>query len=581
MASGARAETLEAPIGWAGPDSGGKPVYHNVPPTVRLRELLALEKEDLWVAVVYSVVIGLLTLAMPVATQSLVNTVAFGNLLQPLVVLTFLVLVGLALSTVLQSLRIYVVEMIQRRVFVRIASTVTRRLLAAKPEIFDKYHGPELVNRFFDVVTLQKSGAMLLIDGLSVAMQTFIGMVLLALYHPWLLAFDILLLGVILFVLFPLGRGAATTAIQESKAKYALAAWLEEVARFPIAFKTASGTLYAAERADELVGGYLDRRSTHFRILMRQIAGSLGLQAFALAGLLGVGGWLVIERQLTLGQLIAAELVVALIVNGVSKLGKHLELFYDLVAAIDKLGYLTDLPVETTEGEDLPPTGRGAAVELRGLTYRYPGRGPLLESVDLAVSPGERVGIRADRGRGKSTLFALLSALRAPDSGVIRVDGMDLRELNKTALRSRVAFLDDTEVFDGSLLDNLRLGPGASSADARRSLEAVGLLDDVSALPEGLETHLSTGGAPLSPRQAKRLMFARALLAAPRLLLVDELLDGMGELREEGGLLDAVFSRETPWTLMVVSSNETVLSRCDRVYALENGTLRLSEGEGR
>ena len=330
------AGSLADPLGTP-PASQQKTVYHNAPPTARLRELLTLEREDLTVAIVYSVVIGLLTLAMPVATQSLVNTVAFGNLLQPLVVLTILVLIGLTLSTVLQALRIYVVEIVQRRVFVRISSTVTQRILAAKPEVFDRYHGPELVNRFFDVVTLQKSGAMLLIDGMSVAMQTIIGMILLALYHPWLLAFDIFLLGIILFVLFPLGRGATATAIEESKAKYSLQAWLEEIARFPSAFRAGTGVLYAADRANTLVQGYLDRRRSHFRILMRQIVGSLGLQAIALAGLLGVGGWLVIERQLTLGQLIAAELVVALIVTGFSKLGKHLELLYDLLAAIDKV----------------------------------------------------------------------------------------------------------------------------------------------------------------------------------------------------------------------------------------------------
>ena len=108
------------------------PVYHNVPPSSRLRGLLALESEDLWIAVIYSLVIGLLTLAVPVATQSLVNTVAFGNLLQPLIVLALLVLLGLSLSTVLQSLRIYVVELVQRRVFVRISSTVTKRIVSAR-----------------------------------------------------------------------------------------------------------------------------------------------------------------------------------------------------------------------------------------------------------------------------------------------------------------------------------------------------------------------------------------------------------------------------------------------------------------
>ena len=259
-----QAVPLGTPIAEPGPGQEPEPAYHNVPPLTRLRALLALEKEDLWIAIVYSLAIGVLTLAVPVATQSLVNTVAFGNLLQPLVVLAFLVFAGLSLSTLLQSLRIYVVELVQRRVFVRISSTVTKRLVSARPEVFDRYHGPELVNRFFDVVTLQKSGAMLLIDGMSVAMQTIIGMLLLAGDHPWLLAFDLLLLVIIMIVLLPVGRGAVTTAIKESKSKYAVAAWLEEMARFPATFRTATGTQYALERANDLVYGYLTSANVTF-----------------------------------------------------------------------------------------------------------------------------------------------------------------------------------------------------------------------------------------------------------------------------------------------------------------------------
>ena len=180
---------------------------------------------------IYSVAIGLLSLVVSVAVQSLVNTVAFGNLLQPLFVLTLVVLAGLGFSGVLQGLRTFVVELLQRRIFVRISSDVVHKLLRAKVEAFDGHHGPELVNRFLEVVTVQKSGALLLIDGLSILMQTSIGMILLAVYHPWLLAFDVLLFLAILVVLFPMGRGAVATSILESKAKYELVAWLEEIAR--------------------------------------------------------------------------------------------------------------------------------------------------------------------------------------------------------------------------------------------------------------------------------------------------------------------------------------------------------------
>lgn len=288
-------------------------------PLSRLLEWLHTERRDLWVAVIYSAAVGLLSLVVPVATQAVVNTIAFGTLLQPLVYLTLAVLLALGTSALLQAMRFWVVELIQCRMLVRVASTVVDRLLRARIEAFDREHGPELVNRFFDVVTVQKSAASLLVEGLSIFMQTVIGMILLGIYHPWLLAFDALLVGAIAMVLGPMGRGAIRTSIEESKAKYSLVAWLEEIARHPVTFKSERGSRYALDRANGLVSRYLKERARHFRILMRQKAGFLTLQAIASSLLLGVGGWLVIHRQLTLGQLVAAELIVSLVVSGFSK----------------------------------------------------------------------------------------------------------------------------------------------------------------------------------------------------------------------------------------------------------------------
>jgi len=319
-------------------------------PLARLRAMLSGERRTLWVAVVYSIVIGLLTLVLPVAVQSLVNTVAFASALQPLVVLTLFVLLALAFSTVMNWSRAGVVEIVQRSIFARVATDVTWRLVRVRAEAFDRYYGPELVNRFFDTVTVQKSAALLLIDGLSIVMQTVIGMVLLAVYHPWLLAFDLLLIVAMVIIVFALGHGAITTSIRESKAKYELEAWLEQIAAHLVTFKSAGGAEYAVHRSQRLLEDYLTYRDTHFKILIRQIVGSFALQATASAALLGIGGWLVINRQLTLGQLVAAELLVSAMLSAFTKFGKQLEVFYDLCAAIDKLGALIDLPLERSGG---------------------------------------------------------------------------------------------------------------------------------------------------------------------------------------------------------------------------------------
>lgn len=548
--------------------------HGHVRPFTRLTALLAAEKTDLLVALTYSVVIGLLSLVVPVAIQSLVNTIAFGTLVQPLVVLTILVLAALGFSTVLQALRLGVVEMIQRRVFVRIASGLVKRLLRVSSDAFDRQHGPELVNRFFETMTVQKSAALLLIDGLSIAMQTLVGMALLALYHPYLLVFDLFLLVALALLLFVPGRRAVATSIQESVAKYAVAAWLEEVARHLPTFKSGQGGEYAVQRTDLLLRRYLEERSQHFRILLRQVVGFLVLQAFASAVVLGGGGWLVMQRQLTLGQLVAAELIVTLVVSGLAKFGKHLETWYDLLAAMDKLGHLADLPVEKEGHELLPASAAPAALRLEEASYRYETSAPVLDGISWHVPARARVGLRGTTGAGKSTLLDLIYGTRGAQSGAIAIDEIDYRDLRLAPLRSQVALVRSTETFHGTIEENVRLGnESVTSTDVRHALIITGLWPEVMALPDGLRTELSTDGRPLSHGQAIRLAIARAIAARPRLLLLDECLDQVENVDEHARLLDALFDREAPWTLILASSRSELLRRCDRVDSLRDGRI--------
>lgn len=544
-------------------------------PLRRLRALLAAERKDLWVVVTYSIAVGLLSLVVPVAVQSLVNTVAFGSLLQPLVVLTVAVLAALGFSAVLNGFRVFVIEIIQRRIYARVAGDVAYRLLRVKAEAFDRHHGPEMVNRFFDVVTVQKSAALLLMDGLSLLMQTLLGMTLLALYHPFLLAFDLFLILAISVIIFGLGRGAVHSAILESKAKYATAAWLEEMAALTRTFKSGGSSRFAMDRADRLARDYLGYRQKHFRIFMRQVVGSLALQAIASAALLGIGGFLVIDRQLTLGQLVAAELIVTVVVGGFSKFGKKFETFYDLLAAIDKLGALIDLPLERLGGETLLATEEPATVRFRDVSFALGGQ-KILNHSDWELPAGAVIGLTGETGAGKTSVADLLFGLRRPDGGVLTVDGVDVRDLCLEELREQVALVHDAEVFSGTVLENVSVGRrNVDSAAAREALETVGLLADVLDLPEGLQTELSMTGRPLSPGQTARLALARAIAGRPRLLILDGAFEKIDEPGLRNQIADRIFDRSHPWTLLCISSQPDLLGRCERVYQLESASLTL------
>lgn len=538
---------------------------------------MAFEKTDIWVVVIYSVAIGLLSLVVPIATQSLVNTIAFGTLLQPLLVLSLLVLLGLAFAAILKVLRSHVVEVMQRRIFVRVSNDAIERLLRVRIQAFDDDHGPELVNRFFEVVTLQKGGASLLVDGLEVIMTTLIGMILLGVYHPVLLIFSVVMLVSIIVVIFPLGFGAVKTAIYESKAKYSLAAWLQELARHPATFKSLPGATFALDRSNSMVGDYIKYRRAHWRVLVRQIIGSHAMQAIGTAAVLGAGGWLVIERQLTLGQLVAAELVVAASLSSFSKFGKQLETFYDLLAAVDKLGYLTDLPMESS-GDEAAFKGKPASIELRQVTFSHHPGHPLLENINLTIPAASRLAITGGLGSGKSTLIDLIYGLREPSSGAILFESSDYRKLKLYDLRGQIALVRGIEIFHGSIEDNIKLGcTDLTSADLRNILETVGLMETVENLSDGLQTMLTTGGQPLTQGQSYRLMLARAMALRPRVLILDEILDRMEDGPAQDALMQRLIAPENQWTLIVSSRSQSVLKHCVHHIELDHGQIRGQE----
>lgn len=534
----------------------------------RLRALMRIERDELWVLVVYAVAIGALTLASPIAVQALVNTVAFGALTQPLFVLTVLLMASLSFAAALKALAAFVVEALQQRLFVRAVADIARRLPRVDLGALPADRGPELVNRFFEVVMIQKAAAALLLDGISVALQAAIGMVLLAFYHPLLLAFDlVLLLALAALIVLPL-RAAIGTSLKESSSKYAAVAWLEEVARNPALFKSESAMRHAVARAEVLSRSYLLARRAHWSRLLTQLVGGLGLQVVAGGALLGVGGLLVLERQLTLGQLVAAELVVTAVSASFAKLGKHLETFYDLLAGVTKLGKLVDMPLEASGG--VREFGSGAArLRFRRVELSLDDQ-PALSGLDLEIAAGEHVLLAGRSGAGKSALLDLCFGLRAPDRGQVDIDGIDLRTADLPALREQVALLRPGDLFRATIRENLQVAaPDASLAALRVALSLLDLDDAIAALPLGDETELAPTGAPLSASQARRLVVARALVVQPRLILVDGALDRLKlPPAKLEALLDHLFAYDAPWTLLVVSDDPAVRARCTRTIDL-------------
>ena len=356
-----------------------------------------------------------------------------------------------------------------------------------------------------------------------------------------------------------------------------MAAWLEDLARTPTAFRGDGGPTMALEHADNLVAGYLTARRNHFRILLRQILFSLGLQAVASTALLGLGGWLVISEELTLGQLVAAELIVTMVVGSFAKLAKHIESFYDVLASVDKLGVLFDLPLERQDGilpsklvaeHNAANHDKAAEVELHAVAYAWPGKKPILDNLSNRLAPGSSLGVLGASGTGKTTLQDIVFGFRAPTAGHLTVDGVDPRDLRPEALRRRVALVRDQDVFHGSLEENVHMHrENVTAVEVRDALQQVGLLDRVRRMPDGLNTVLQSNGSPLTENESRLLILARAIAGQPGLILVDGLLDALPD-QELKVALDALLRPDRHWTLLLTTGRESIASRCEQQIQL-------------
>lgn len=545
---------------------------------VRVLRILHGEGHDVAVILIYALAVGLCTLAIPVGVQAVVNSVAFGVILQPLVVITSLVGGVLLFAGILRILQLITVEVLQRRLIVRLSLSLAGRIPHIEFQQFQNKYGPEYVLRFLEAFSAQKNVAMLLLDGIALFFQVAVGLVIVSFYHPFFLAYSIVLTACLFFLIFPLGFGAVRTAVRESDAKYDVATWLQDLARVPILFKSNRGDAFALERADQLVHSYVSWRAAHFRVLLRQVIGSVAVQVLASTLLLGLGGWLVIKQQLTLGQLVAAELIVGSVLAGVAKIGRYLDKFYELCASVAKLDALFDVPYEKQSGAFFLPGGDPARLEVSNLSIRQSSdSAALLSEVSFTIEPGEKVAIWGPNGSGKSALANCIYRISSPRSGRIDIDGHDVREIHPLELRSEIALVRGIELFHGTILENLTLSKKEfPAARIRDALMMTGIADDIYALPAGLQTTLKGQAEPLSRGQAARLVIARAILMEPRLMIIDGVLDGIDE-STIGSLLSELMGPKAPWSLLVLTHESELLANFPKAYILEGGRLQASE----
>lgn len=524
-------------------------------------QLIQMEKNDIWAIAIYSVAMGILSLIIPIGVQSLVNILNFGTLFQPVLILTFLVIIALGFVGLMNVLQSYVAELIQQRLFVRLAANVTNLFPRVNHHDFKKYYASEMPNYFLDISIIQKSATILLTNGLGIFLQTLIGLLVLVLYHPFFILFNVLILAFVIGIIFySIGSVGIETSIKESKSKHKVASWIQEMNFHRTVFRSERAHNYASLRTENLVREYISNRRKHFKALMRQMIGFVSLQAFGSGLLLGIGGWLVIKGQITLGQLVASEIIVAKILDNFGKFTKYLENYYDLCASVDKVNHLLDFSLELS-GSESPSIEKESPISIR------------IEKLNMQAEKGEIVVIRDPENKTAMSLIDMLYGFKASSYGSIAVNNTYLQNMNLQEWRNHISLLRDIECFSGSIADNVKLNSiHASSTEIRNALDKVNLMKRIQDFPNGIQSELLRNGYPFTKEELALLVIARALLDKPALILIDEILIYLS--KESISLLVSLLKElKKHSTILISSMHPDFQTIADRVYTFKDGEL--------
>lgn len=484
-----------------------------------LTEIVGPDKGYVNVGIVYTLAITLLSLATPISVQLLINSVARTALVAPLWILSGVLLVLLLLVAGLSALRVYLLAMFERRIFARVVAEVTVRAVHAQNPFFADESRGSLFNRYFDMVVVQKAVPSLVIGAFTIILQGAVGLIVTSFYHPFFLAFNIILVAVCLLIWLVWRHGAITGAVGVSHAKHEAAHWLESVGASNGFYKSARHLDFAMDRSEAVTANYVRAHRHYFRYSFAQALGYFLVYAFAAAALLALGGNLILAGQLSIGQLVAAELILSGVFYGISQLGWYLDTFYDLVASSEELSQIFAIPQEPAGlSGQAPPDG---SVRFRDVVLDR-------SHFDFAIGSGEQAVIVAEPGV-ESQIALLLKRHANPDRGLVSIGGSELGSFDMYLLRSAVVVLNRPTIVDVTIREYLHLATGGIAEGSRimRTLELVGLAARISSLPDGLDTQLASSGSPLSIVEVMQLKLAMAMLSAPKVLLLSQLYDMM------------------------------------------------------
>ena len=543
-------------------------------PLRRFARFLNEEKKEVYAIYFYAILNGVVSLSLPLGIQAILNFILGGRISTSWILLVVVVGAGISFGGFLQISQLYLTEKLQQRIFTKAGFGFAYRLPRLKLDDLHDKHAPDLVNRFFDAINLQKGMAKILIDFSAASIQVVFGLMLLAFYHPFFIIFGFVLILLLILIFYFTSPQGMETSLKESTSKYKVAYWLEEIGRTMATFKLAGNSKLPFMRVDKLLQSYVEFRNKHFAILIFQYKILIAFKVLIVCSLLVAGSLLLINNEISIGQFVAAEIIIVLVVNSVEKLILTLETVYDTLTATEKIGQILDLPVEKIEGTDKSLTSefQGLEFKIKNVTYQSRDRQfKILDDVSLELSTGEKVILTGTSGSGKSTIMYLLAGLYSEYTGKILVNGLPIETMNLDKFRSFIGdSLTHQSIFHGTIYENITLGKDVDDKQIREIIDLVGLKNYIYALPDDLETGLMPEGKGLSKKVISKIIMARCLAGSPKALILEDL---FSYFDDDIKVRVGDYIMKGPWTTVMVSDDVELMKKSPRIIELKDGKI--------
>jgi ABC-type bacteriocin/lantibiotic exporter with double-glycine peptidase domain len=491
-------------------------------PYERFWALLKPDSKDISDIYLFAIIGGLLSLGLPLGIQAIINFIQAGKVSTSWFLLVGLVVSAIGFSGYMNIAQLRITENLQQRIFTRSALEFATRIPKIQLRELLLRYAPEWTNRFFDTLTIQKGISKLLIDFTAASLQILFGLILLSFYHPFFIIFGFALLLLLILIFRMTAKRGFVTSLDESKYKYKVANWLEEVARNRLTFKHLGNNGILLKRSDTYLQGYLKSRDAHFKVLVQQYKYLIGFKMLIALALLIIGGLLVLSQQMNIGQFVAAEIIIVLVLNSVEKLIVSLEIVYDVLTAIEKIGEITDLPLDSEEGIELQKVP-ALAIEITQLEYQTSwSQTPLLADLSCRFEAGKFYHIQDFEGNKAQGLFLMITAMAFPNKGQVLINGIPTSNLNVETLRTQIASLSHhDQLIYGTVLENITMGRNCDISQVMELAVAIGLDHKVLALTDAYQTVLNPEASTLDRQLITLVLLCRALIANPAVILWD------------------------------------------------------------